>query len=495
MASVVPGYDHDVFVSYATVDDHPAKCGWVSAFVSALSESLAAAIGQRDPKRIWWDRSDIDEEASLTEQIRSKVQKSACMVVILSRGYSKSKWCRQEREAFLAAVAGKRDAERRLFLIDIGNLDQQDRPPEFLDKRGRLFYMQPAHTTDPSDRQRLGFPTPDPENKDHKEFFAQVDQLARDICERITKLPGTQAQTPPPKTSPDVTLFVAEAADDVAEQREEVVRFLSDHFQVLPTLDEPLPHRFDAWQAAVNAGLQASTLFVQVLGALPGRKIIGSDEKLVLAQFDRARAAGKRIVTWRSVAPESVGDTRMRELVSAADYSGPLEQFKTEIRRLAQPPAPVKVIERPCFAGDQPPPMVFIHAGVEDQSQAELLADALAQLDCFTATPLIGGSPELIRQDLEANLHECDGLILFYGHITPDWIRTQFRALPRSLSKRQRLDPPRPLRALAICNGDPPDKPRPGVNAPGLQWIDLSVKGHREQLAGWVAALRNGATP
>ena len=74
MASFVPGYEHDVFVSYATVDDRPAKCGRVSAFVSNLSESLAAAFGLRDAERIWWDRSNIDEEASLTDQIRAPEQ-------------------------------------------------------------------------------------------------------------------------------------------------------------------------------------------------------------------------------------------------------------------------------------------------------------------------------------------------------------------------------------------------------------------------------------
>lgn len=86
-------WGHDVFISYATVDDLPAKYGWVSTFVSSLNESFAAVFGIRTPDRIWRDRSNIDEEASLTEQIRAKVQKSACMVVILAQGYAKSNQC------------------------------------------------------------------------------------------------------------------------------------------------------------------------------------------------------------------------------------------------------------------------------------------------------------------------------------------------------------------------------------------------------------------
>lgn len=482
--------DHDVYISYATVDDRPAIRGWVSAFARNLEESLAAAFGVRDPDRIWWKRSNIDEEASLTEQIRAKVQKSACMVVILSQGYAQSQWCRHEREAFLAALAGQPDADRRLLLIDIGNLDEQNRPPEFSDKRPRHFFVQPPNTTDITAREPLGFPTPDPENKDHKQFFAQIDQLSRDLYERVSTVRGATAAASPSKPNAGVTLFVAESADDVAEEREELVRFLSDHFHVVPAIDAPLPNRWDEWQASVDAGLKASTLFVQVLGALPGRKIAGSDQKLVTAQFESARVAGKRIVSWRNTEPEAAQDGRLRELLAAAEFCGPITDFKREVKCIATPPPPRKIIERPAFLGDEAQPMVFIHAGAEDQGQAEDLSELLTTLNCFAATPLVAGPPEKIREDLAANLAECDGLILFYGQITPDWVRSQFRTLPRTLSQRQKLDPPRPLRALAICNGQPPDKPHPGVKAPGMHWIDLSVDSHREQLTAWVATLR-----
>lgn len=490
--SSLGGYDHDVFISYATVDDRPAKCGWVSAFVSSLNESLAAAFGLRNPNRIWWDRSNIDEEAPLTEQIRTKVQKSACMIVILSQGYAKSKWCHLEREAFLAAVAGQPEADRRLFLIDIGNLDEQDRPRDFIKIRGRHFYVQPPNTIDNKDRLPLGFPTPDPENKDHKAFFAQVDQLARDICDRVNKVRGATPPEKPIEPKSNVTLFVAESADDVAEEREEVVRFLSDHFRVLPAIDDPLPSRWDDWQASVDASLRASTLFVQVLGALPGRKIAGSEQKPVIAQYEQAQALGMRMVCWRKMASDTIADLRLKELVAAAEYCGPIQEFTSEVKRIATPPQPPKVIVRPAITGEEPPPMVFIQAGVEDQNQADRLSEVLSSLNCFAATPMIEGTPEKIRADLEANLTECDGLILFYGQITEDWVRSRFRDLPRTLSIRQKLSPPRPLKALAICNGDPPGRPRPGINAPGLEWIDLSIDAHREKLSRWVANLRTG---
>lgn len=50
--SSAKGYEYDVFISDATVDDRPAQCGGVSAFVSSLNESPTAAFGLRDPDRI-----------------------------------------------------------------------------------------------------------------------------------------------------------------------------------------------------------------------------------------------------------------------------------------------------------------------------------------------------------------------------------------------------------------------------------------------------------
>ena len=486
-------YKHDVFVSYATVDDRPAKRGWVSAFVRSLHESLDAAFGYRDHNRIWWDRSNIDEEALLTEQIRTKAQSSACMVIILSQGYVKSKWCRQELAAFRQASMGNTNHEGRLFLIDIGNLSQADRPTEFADKRGRHFFVQPLDTFDPANRTPLGFPTPDPENKDHAEFFAQVDQLAKDIYSRVSELGGGTPVSIPPKPHSEVTVFVAESADDVADQREQVVRFLSDYFRVVPSIDDPLPARWDEWERLVNKELYACSLFVQIVGALSGRKIAGSDQKLVIAQYLKAKAADRRIVTWRSSDPEFITDPQLKELATTAEFSGPLVEFMTEIKRIATPVPPLKVIERPESLDDDCP-MVFIQADVSDNSQAKDLSELLSNLNCFVTTPLSSGTPQEIREDLEANLLECDGLILLYGQTQSGWVRTQFRALPRALSQRRKQQPPRPLKALAVCLGNPPNKPHPGVQAPGLVWIDLSVELHREQLASWVSTIRTRGT-
>jgi hypothetical protein len=156
------------------------------------------------------------------------------------------------------------------------------------------------------------------------------------------------------------------------------------------------------------------------------------------------------------------------------------------------PPKPVEALAVP--VGLEAQPTVFIHAGIEDTQQVKLLSDTLAKFNCWVTIPLTEGEPDKIREDLEANLTDCDGLIVFYGQISPDWVRAQFRSLPRILPKRQQFNPPRPLKALALCSGDPVTHPNPGVNVPGMQWLDLSQDLDRVLLGQWVENLRKAGT-
>ncbi len=85
--SADPRFDHDVFISYASVDN-PSSHSWITHFVSNLTELLAIEYGFNNDDRIWWDQLHIDKETSLTEQISRRVRRSACIVVVLSAGYA-----------------------------------------------------------------------------------------------------------------------------------------------------------------------------------------------------------------------------------------------------------------------------------------------------------------------------------------------------------------------------------------------------------------------
>src|SRR5262249_36955171 len=124
------GYKHDIFVSYAHIDDLPiiAKSrGWVSTVVGDLQDLLGMHLGRLHAYSIWMDRRLIGTEpfsAALVENIHE----SAALVIILSPGYLQSEWCRNERNAFLETIRNKPYSGRRVFVVHTQPTDPTDWP-------------------------------------------------------------------------------------------------------------------------------------------------------------------------------------------------------------------------------------------------------------------------------------------------------------------------------------------------------------------------------
>ena len=56
--SFVPGYEHDIFISYASVDDRPPvneANGWVTTLLTELERVLAEELGRSGSANIWMD--------------------------------------------------------------------------------------------------------------------------------------------------------------------------------------------------------------------------------------------------------------------------------------------------------------------------------------------------------------------------------------------------------------------------------------------------------
>ena len=60
------------------------------------------------------------------------------------------------------------------------------------------------------------------------------------------------------------------------------------------------------------------------------------------------------------------------------------------------------------------------------------------------AVPILQGSSEEVRLDLEENIVECDALVMVYGETTPVWVRGQLRLYSKLKHRRKQ-----PLKALA----------------------------------------------
>src|SRR4030095_13411524 len=112
-----PNLGRDLFISYARVDDAPvygAK-GWVSTLVQDLRYLLAQKIGRNEAFSIWWDEIDLRGNHDVTLEIRTRVQQSVTLLMVLSPGYLASKWCMQEKDLFFEVLGGA--PQGRVFVV------------------------------------------------------------------------------------------------------------------------------------------------------------------------------------------------------------------------------------------------------------------------------------------------------------------------------------------------------------------------------------------
>ena len=111
---------------------------------------------------------------------------------------------------------------------------------------------------------------------------------------------------------------------------------------------------------------------------------------------------------------------------------------------------------------------LFINA---DTSDRELIAQLLKAFedrpDWIAAGPLFEGSAEDITKDLDANLVDCQALLLVYGKAAAPWVRAQLRRY--SKMERLRETPPR---VKTILLGPPTPKPEISVSG-GFTRLDF----------------------
>ncbi len=90
---------HDLFVSYAHIDDQGENAGHVSALVSAIEADYRRFAGS--PLRVFFDRDEIRAMDDWEGRILTGLRHSKMMVAILSPSYFASAYCRKEWEYYV----------------------------------------------------------------------------------------------------------------------------------------------------------------------------------------------------------------------------------------------------------------------------------------------------------------------------------------------------------------------------------------------------------
>jgi hypothetical protein len=100
MAAFVPGFENDLFISYAHADDPR----WVQAFEDELRDEVSRRLGLGIS--IWQDTSRIRAGENWQVAIQDGIRQSAAFIAIVSPRYQNSHWCARERNEFKQLFEG-----------------------------------------------------------------------------------------------------------------------------------------------------------------------------------------------------------------------------------------------------------------------------------------------------------------------------------------------------------------------------------------------------
>lgn len=475
----VTQYQYDIFVSYAHVDDQPlpgAEEGWVSTLVTGVRTLLAKELGQSDAFELWIDQG-LSRHVQITPQIMDTLRKTAIILVIMSPGYIASKWCQREKETFLRFIKERVSSGSRMFIVEHNMIDDSARPDEFRELLGYRFWVKDREGKSP---RTLGLPKPDP--LDHR-YYDLLTDLSLDLAGELKRLRNLEDGIIKESSQGKgivPTIFLAEVTDDLEPQRDKVKRYLHQHgLNILP--DSWYPREPSQFQQSMKSDLDKSVLFVQLISEITGKRPPRLSKTYARLQYDCAVKSGKPILQWRNrnldittITDKDHSDFLGMETVMAVGF----EEFKRAIvERAFYKPPPSKKESVHAF--------IFVNMESNDRALAECVCKCLEHFGAEYVLPLIEGKPAEIRQDLESNLLECDGIIIVYGKITVTWVREQLRQCRKILARRER-----PLKALAVYEGPPEPKLPLDLKLQNMQIIDCRKCFNEDELKAFIDCLK-----
>jgi len=450
MPVYVPNCKHDIFVSYAHVDNEPlidGDQGWVTTLINSLKVLLGKKLGSSDAFSFWMDHK-LQGNSAATADIAKQLEGAATLLLILSPAYIQSQKCMLELNIFLAQI---KEVNNRVFVVEHDVVEEK--PAGLDDLLGYKFWL----LDDYGNPRILALPKPNPEEY---QYYQKLDDLSRQLANQLKILKQEYGNKPVSNTTitSEKTIFLAEVTQDLEEQRQDIKRYLEQQgLQILPNKKYSFPNI----QQDLDEDLTKSNLFVQLL----------SDQNTHTYpqfQYERAKNADLPILQWRSPTLD------LSTIVDDPSYSQLLEsssviaigfvEFQAMIIKKLEPAK-----EKHTFNETITDSLVFINAALEDIKLANQIKDFLDEQGIGYSMPLedlTGVKASEIRQYLEQNLLSCDAVLLLYDNTSVYWVNEQLLYCRRMQGRRDE-----PLKLIAVYDvpSSSSKKPNLSVKLPNMQ--------------------------
>ena len=478
-------FQHDIFVSYAHVDDEKSKgsMGLVTFIVEELMTMIRQRLPNYDSFDHFFDRRSIDS-ATENQRFEEAARNSAIFIAICSPNYAVRPHTREELSAFMECGESS-----RVFAVELLPPEcESDYLPPLEIKIRRRFYHMPSVTERNSRRWSI--------TADRDLLLRNIEDVAADIADSLLAMkkgaqtpassppvspkvpdlcPATVADAPPAvQAIPAVPVGIAFAWETPARAAaQDLRRYLADMgVPVLPADERAYPLGGDAFRETVAGIMPCVGLFVQMLGADPGHRPPDLPEGYARCQLNAAREADVPILNWLSpgIDQQDVEDEDHLALLEDGTVTvSTLETFKQMVldkaRSLAAPKDPVPV---PGKAPATRQDLVFIGTGSQSQNIAEQVQIWFCDRGCEAVANWCAGAPPLNLTALDEQLGRADALLFLHrgtnDHKAGHLIRRFYRV------KATREAPPK---ALARVYG-PPEPPALVERGDGFLDLDCS---------------------
>ena len=300
MAYLEPHFDPDVFVSYSHGDprgagDSPLKT-WTHALLHKLESQILSLDTEYDALHVWMDEQ-IDPTASLTVELRDKVSASGVLIIVMSKRYLASSWCRDELDWFRKQIQDRAGEHGRVFVIRAQPTDTAAWPDFLRDERG---YPMPGFSFyDPESGVPWGWPdlreTPRDFVKEMCRLQSVLTKRLRELRDRAEKRAQAEVAAKPAIAPPSgARRIYLHAPSDCEPARADIGRVLAQEGIVSLTAHVSADGGLAGWQRDSGARMEAAKRCEALALLRPddGDRFVG--DLLDIGVDERARIADAR---------------------------------------------------------------------------------------------------------------------------------------------------------------------------------------------------------
>ncbi len=416
----VDGFNIDLFISYAHVDDlkEPGvNEGWVALFEKHLKVALAKRFGRYDLITVWRDPG-LQGNQLFDPAIEEAINTSAVFLALTSNGYLKSDYCKQELACFhqkAAAEPARVTVKNRLRIVNLllYDIPHDEWPDAYNGTTGFPFYDEHGEPLGPG----VGA------------FRQQMKKLIDAVEELLHALREVPASSGAASASEQPADAVFMAAADMSRIKRRVIADLEGYgIDIVSGI--PPPYQATDHDEQVAEALKGVDLSIHLMDDMPGRPIEGVPGKTYLQrQVELALDHAPSQLIWvpRALNVDAVEDQTHRAFLHRLEDTMQDQQAyhfirsaQTDIVRLVRERLQ-QLRQNAAVVAE--PSLCLLDTHMQDESAAFDIAKKLKDQGIRPFITQEADDPLEAMALFERRLRQTKNLIIFFGLVSRGWVQ------------------------------------------------------------------------